>query len=98
MEESLSVEWSHAAVVQLNNFYDFISEQWSFKEAEKFLDHVQEFEFVIGKFPKAFIQSPKKKKYRIGLINKQVTAIYEIRKTKILIVALIDNRAKPRFR
>jgi hypothetical protein len=98
MEESLSVEWSEPAAIQLDNFYKFIFEKWSFKEAEKFLDQVQEFESIISRFPKAFIQSSKKKKYRIGLIHKHVSAIYEIRKTKIIMVALIDNRSNPLFR
>jgi plasmid stabilization system protein ParE len=61
MEESLNVEWSEAAVDQLDYFYNYIFEQWSFKEAEKFLDQVQEFEAVVSRFPKGFIQSQKRK-------------------------------------
>ncbi|MEO5572046.1 MAG: type II toxin-antitoxin system RelE/ParE family toxin [Bacteroidia bacterium] len=98
MEENLSIEWSEAAVYHLEKFYNFILYKWSFKEAEKFLDQIQEFEIVVSKFPKAFIQSTKKKKYRIGLIQQHVSAIYEIQKRKIIIVALIDNRAQPKFR
>jgi len=98
MEENLNVEWSEAAVEHLEKFYRFIFYKWSFKEAEKFLDQAQEFELIISKFPKAFVQSSKKKNYRIGLIHKHVSAVYTIKKTKIIIVALIDNRSQPEFR
>lgn len=97
MGESLSIKWSETAVEQLDNFYHLILHQWSFKEAEKFLDQVQEFEAIIASHPKAFIKS-KRNKYRIGLIHKHVSVVYEIAKSKILIVALIDNRSKTMLR
>ena len=98
MEEALNVEWSEAAVEQLDNFYRYLLEKWSFTEAEKFLDRTQEFEAIIARHPNAFIRSAKKKNYRIGLIHQHVSAIYEVQKSKVFIVALIDNRAKPKFR
>lgn len=98
MAGRLSIEWSLNASINLDNFYSFICDQWSLKDAERFLNQVQEFENIIAEFPNAFIGSRKRKKYRIGLIHKHVSAVYEIRKSSIIIVALIDNRAKPKFR
>jgi plasmid stabilization system protein ParE len=98
MEEVLSVEWSEAAVEHLDKFYQFLLDKWSFGEAEKFLDSVLEFESIVAKHPNAFIRSAKKKKYRIGLIHQHVSAIYEVQKSKVFIVALIDNRARPKYR
>ena len=98
MAESLSIEWSSSASSNLDNFYKYIANEWSFIDAEKFLDQVQEFENVVASFPTAFITSKRQKKYRIGLIHRHVSAIYEVRKSKIFIVALIDNRSKPKFK
>lgn len=98
MAERLSIEWSANASLNLDSFYTFILNQWSFAEAERFLDQVQEFENIIAEYPNAFIGSRKRKKYKIGLIHKHVSGVYEIKKSKIFIVALIDNRAKPKFR
>ena len=98
MAGSLSIEWSSAASMHLDNFYNYILNLWSVKEAEKFLDQVQEFENIITKFPNAFISSKRKTRYRNGLIHKHVSAIYEVRKSKIIIVALIDNRSMNKLR
>jgi len=60
MEEALSIEWSEAAVEQLEKFYQYLLHKWSFMEAEKFLDRVLEFEGIIARHPNAFIRSAKK--------------------------------------
>jgi plasmid stabilization system protein ParE len=98
MAENLRIEWSDAAAAQLDKFYNYILEHWSLREAERFLDQVQEFEAVLVKHPKAFIQSRRKKKYRIGLVHKHVSAIYSFSDDVIFIIALIDNRGQDSHR
>lgn len=98
MDARLNVNWSLAATNQLDKFYHQILEKWTIREAEKFLDLAQEFELVISKHPSAFIASKSKKKYRIGLIHRHVSAIYEVKEKEVLIVALIDNRSKKKVR
>ena len=98
MAEPLGIEWSERASEHLDAFYNYLLLEWSFKDAEKFLDQVQEFEFTISYFPKSFIQSKKVKRYRIGLVHRYVSAIYETRKEDIVIVALIDNRSNKKIR
>ena len=93
MAEPLNIEWSENASKHLDAFYNYLLKEWSFREAEKFLDQVQEFEFTISYFPKSFVQSRKKKRYRIGLVHRYVSAIYVVRKSVIVIIALIDNRS-----
>jgi hypothetical protein len=44
------------------------------------------------------LNQTKRRKYRIGLIHKHVSAVYDVRKSSIYVVALIDNRANPKFR
>ena len=98
MAELLNIEWLVNASLHLDHFYNYILKEWSFREAEQFLDQVQEFEKIIAQFLNAFIGSRKRKKYRIGLIHKHVSAVYEFRKSKLYIVALIDNRSKQKFK
>jgi plasmid stabilization system protein ParE len=94
MDARLNVNWSLSATHQLEKFYHQILEKWTIREAEKFLDLVQEFELVIAKHPSAFIASKRKRRYRIGLIHRHVSAIYEVHEKDVLIVALVDNRSK----
>ena len=98
MEEPLNIEWSERATEHLDTFYQYLLVEWTFREAEKFLDQVQEFEFTISYFPKSFVQSKKRKRYRIGLVHRYVSAIYEVRKSTIVIIALIDNRSNKKIR
>ena len=83
---------------KLDAFYQYLLDEWSFRDAEKFLDQVQEFEFTISYFSKSFVQSKKRKRYRIGLVHRYVSAIYEVRKSDIVIIALIDNRSNKKVR
>lgn len=98
MDARLNVNWSHTATSQLDKFYHQILDKWLIREAEKFLDLAQEFELVISKHPSAFIASKRIKKYRIGLIHRHVSAIYEVKEKEVIIVALIDNRSKKKVR
>ena len=98
MGEPLNIEWSEIASKQLDAFYQHLLNEWSFREAEKFLDQVQEFEFTISHFPKSFVQSKKRKRYRIGLVHRYVSVIYAVRKSDIVIIALIDNRSNKTIR
>lgn len=98
MVEPLNIEWSENASKKLDAFYQYLLDEWSFRDAEKFLDQVQEFEFTISYFSKSFVQSKKRKRYRIGLVHRYVSAIYEVRKSDIVIIALIDNRSNKKVR
>ncbi len=98
MAARLNVNWSLTATNQLDKFYHQILDKWTIRDAEKFLDLAQEFELVISKHPSAFIASARIKKYRIGLIHRHVSAIYEVKEKEVIIVALIDNRSKKKVR
>lgn len=93
MAAHLKIEWSELAVLQLDNFYNYLLVEWSLVEAEQFLDRVQEFELVVSLFPRAFIASKRHKTCRIGLIHKNISAVYGIYKGKIIVFSLVDNRS-----
>ena len=98
MAEPLRIEWSQNASDQLDIFYNYLLKEWSFKEAEKFFDQVQEFELTVAYFPKSFIQSKRMKRYRIGLVHPHISVIYEVKKNVVIVIALIDNRSSKKIR
>ena len=98
MAAHLKVEWSDLATRQLDNFYHYLLLKWSLVEAEQFLDPVQEFETVISSFPKAFIKSKRLRKCRIGLIHRNISAVYGVSKGKIIVFSLVDNRSSHKDR
>ena len=98
MAGKLNVDWSLKAKKDLRKIYDNITDQWSEKEAEEFLDLVQEFEKTIKGFPDAFRKSKRLKESRLGFIHKYVTAVYRVYRTRIIIVTVFDNRMRNRYR
>lgn len=82
MAANLSIEWSFRAISDLDRLYTNLLEIWTPKEANIFLDLVQEFEFLVCRYPEAFSTSVKKKNCRLALIHKNVSAVYLIKKTK----------------
>ncbi len=61
--------------------------------AERFLDLVMEFEDVVLQYPRGFKTSPIRPDLHIGIIHRNVSAIYSIEPDHVLIVSLIDTRA-----
>ena len=98
MAAKLKVIWSERAVTDLDLIYNYLLEEWSSKEANAFLDLVQEFIRLIVQYPNAFAVSKKIKACRLGLIHKNVTAVYSVSTNAIHIVTLFDNRAKSKYR
>ena len=93
-----NVEWSEAAVQQLDAFYYDIRDRFSSREAEAFLDMVQLFEALVSELPEAFVATRKRKNVRLGLIHRHVTAVYKVESNRVYIVTLFDNRTRNRYR
>ena len=98
MAEKYEVQWSPEAKKQVDLIYFSIKERWSQKEADDFLDLLMHFQRIISEFPKAFKSSPKNKKLRLGLVHRNATAVYIIKKRTVFIVTDFDNRMNDVFR
>lgn len=90
--------WSKRSVTDLDLIYNFLLEIWTKKEAEIFLDLTMEFEKLICRYPEAFPLSQKIKGCRLGLIHKNITAVYKVKDGSVFIVTLFDNRTKSKYR
>ena len=98
MAEPRSIKWSLRAETKLLQIYNYLKVNWSEKDAENFLDMIQEFESLVSMFPKAFPESKKFPGSRLGLIHKYLTAVYLVTKRQIFVVTIFDNRMKNDFR
>ncbi|HET6990368.1 MAG TPA: type II toxin-antitoxin system RelE/ParE family toxin [Bacteroidia bacterium] len=90
--------WSQRSVDDLDEIYNYLLEEWSSKDANTFLGLAQEFEKLVCQYPEAFAVSRKFKSCRLGLIHKNVTAVYKKKNKTIFIVTLFDNRSKSKYR
>ncbi len=59
MAVKLSVNWSERSETDLDQIYNYLLNDWGIKEANVFLDLVQEFENLICKYSEAFAFSKK---------------------------------------
>lgn len=98
MAGKVNIEWTERAIADLESMYNFLLIHWTKKEAEKFLDLTLDFQSFISKYPLAFNTSHRRKAYRLGLIHKNVTAVYRVDPEKITIIALVDNRSRNKYR
>ena len=98
MAAKLKVEWSLRAVSDLDRIYKNLMLIWTSREANLFLDLAQDFENLISRYPNSFPLSKKRKGCRLGLIHKNVSAVYLVKKETIYIVTLFHNRTNSQFR
>jgi plasmid stabilization system protein ParE len=90
------VEWTPEAREQLHRIHQFVQEQWSARIADRFLDLVMAFEDLILKYPHGFQASPMHPELRMGVIHRNVKAIYRVDADRVLILTLVDTRADNR--
>jgi plasmid stabilization system protein ParE len=98
MAEKAEIFWTEHAISDLDSIYNYLLITWSAREAENFLDLVQEFLRVIVAFPKAFPSSAKYRTLRSGLCHRNVSVIYRVKGNKIEIIRLLDNRSQSKYR
>ncbi len=96
MGESHYVRWTPRARRKLSSFYTQVYKKWSLKEANKFLDLVQQFERVVSYHPFAYPRSAKNDKYRKSVIHRNTSIIYRIKDERVNVITLIYNRSRPK--
>jgi len=94
LEEKYKIEFSVEANRGVANIYYYILSNFSFNDAEFFLDEFQKQIERIRLIPNSF---PKSKKFRRALVNRLTSIIFEIQKDKIIISDVYDNRCSKTF-
>lgn len=98
MAAKFNLQWSERASKDLEKIYNFLLLTWTQKEADNFLDLVLQFEETVLKYPEAATRSKKIRSCRVAIVHQNVSAVYKIQGSQILIVTLLDNRAKSKYR
>ncbi|MBK9175249.1 MAG: type II toxin-antitoxin system RelE/ParE family toxin [Flavobacteriales bacterium] len=96
MAAQRKIEWTPEAREQLTRIYQFVESQWSARIAERFLDLVFAFEDLVVRYPNGFRASATHPDIRLGLIHRNVKAVYRVEPDRIVIITLLDTRADNR--
>ena len=83
--------WSEEAENVLEDITNYLSEEWSDKSANKFLDIVIEKTNLLTIYPEMCESSAIKKGWRRCVITKQVSLLYSFNTHEINIHAVINN-------
>lgn len=93
----MKVIWSPKAIKSFDKIVDFLSERWTKKEIEAFVDQTDKVVEQIVENPYMFVATEKRKNVRKGLVNKLVSLFYRVkpRKKEIEFLKFHDNRQDP---
>lgn len=92
MEEKII--WRKRAKKRLQNIYEFLSEHWSERVAENFLDVLETDLELLLIFPQMGIQSEAKPAVRKHLITKHNYLIYTIKNGQLIVLNIKDTRMR----
>lgn len=90
----LKEKWSDEAERKLNDVLLYLTEQWSEKDAFKFLLKTERVVSLILKRPQ--IYPIFKNDIRKAVVTKQITLYYKVKGKSLLIITLFDNRQNPK--
>jgi plasmid stabilization system protein ParE len=87
----MQIRWTPEAKISYFNILDYLQTKWGTNEIKNFVEKTNFVLHQIDKNPKMFKQS-KSKNIRIGLISKQTSLFYRIKKSEIELLTFWDNR------
>lgn len=88
-------KWTPTAEKTFALIIEYLKENWTQKEADKFANETKETIKKIEKQPQMFKASTKDKNIRKGLVNKQVSLIYKIKpRNKIIELILFWHNSR----
>lgn len=89
------IEFSKRSLSELKKTIDFLLINWSFKTAMEFLEKFFLKINNISQHPYAYSKSALCRNIRRCVVTKHVTLYYKIKKYKIFVLFLFDNRQSP---
>jgi plasmid stabilization system protein ParE len=94
MKDITRVVWSDRAVTDLKNIINYLEDNWTQKEINKFTLKLEKQISIIKEHPKAF-EATNHNNVRRAVMTKQVTLYYDLEEATIRIVTLFDTRQSP---
>ncbi len=92
MDEDLTVIWSTESSRKIQEIKNYLTEHFSIKEVNYFLDKLRKFEILIKYYPRIYPRSLSNPNLRKAVITRHNSVIYEVDGKFIRIHTLFDNR------
>lgn len=92
MDNPYHVIWSERSLRNALTIKRYLDDNFSYQEVRQFLQLLEDFETAVAHFPDLYPQSKKETELRRAVLNKHLSVFYTVRKDKIVVVAMQDNR------
>ncbi len=93
---SKPIEWSPRSRQDYLKLLDYLADKWGNKTINKFNNRLQSVLKLISDRPDLYPSSGKKKQVSRCVISKQTSLYYQIKKDKIELITMFDNRQNPK--
>ena len=90
-KKNLSVEYSKQSLANAKEIVSYLQKNFSEKEVTNFYKVLADCENIIILYPTIYSES-KKKKFRRAVLSKVLSVYYSVKKNKVSIIAIFDNR------
>jgi hypothetical protein len=90
-KKKLIVEYSSQSLENAKEIVSYLQKNFSQNEVTNFYKVLADFEKIIILYPTIYSES-KKKKFRRAVLSKVLSVYYSVKKNKISIIAIFDNR------
>lgn len=92
----MTIFWTKRAFNNLKPVLSYLIEEWSEKTAKNFVKKLDKFLIVLEKNPEIGKIELIDKEIRAFVLTRQNTIFYRIKKDKIIILQIFDNRMNPK--
>jgi plasmid stabilization system protein ParE len=90
-KSSLVVEYSKQSLINAKDIVNYLRSEFTEREVNSFFKALNDFEKIITVYPILYPESSKKQ-IRRAVLSKVLSVYYSVKKNKILIIAILDNR------
>ena len=87
--------WSDKAISDYSSNVDYLLLKWSIKDAREFTTKVHDILNLLPSLPEMFPLSDYKD-VRKGIVCKQISILYQVKKSEIILLRFWDNRQNPK--
>ena len=92
---ALAIQWTRTADKKFASIIEHLDKEWGEITVRKFVKKVDNFLEILSQFPEIGSTENSEKNIRGFVITKQTTIFYRIKKDKIILLNLFDNRQHP---
>jgi len=91
----LTISWSSEAIDDYADNIDYLLKEWSFKDAEEFVDNATEIIHIISLMPETFPMSDYKN-IRKAVVCKQISLLYITNESEVILLRFWNNSQNPK--